>query len=250
MRNLAIYILLLISGLSNAQDVTSLIIEGKKLKTQFKDEESIVKFEEALKKEPENIEALQLASYQLSITGERKKTKEEKQKYFERAKSYAEKAVKLDPQQAESHYDLALALGRISLLADSEEKLKNAKLIKSEAEKAIALDPKHAGAYHILGRLNREIANMSAIKVMAAKALYGGIPEDCTFTKANDYFQKAIALNPKYILYYYDAALNFDYMNKKAEAKKLLEKALTLPMSTPDDPYRINDCKRLLEKLR
>ncbi len=232
-----------------AQDVNQLLTDAKKLQDQYKEALALQKFELILKKEPNNKEALQHTSYLLSIEGDRKKTTEEKKIYFNNAKKFAEQALKLDNTDAENHYNLALALGRISMISSSEEKLKYAKQIKAEAEIAIKLDPKHAASYHMLGRLNREIANMSSIKVMAAKALYGGVPENCTFEKAEGYFNKAIQFRSNYILYYYDAAVNADYNNKKSEAKKLLEKAIALPMLTPDDPYRIQDCKALLKKL-
>ena len=234
---------------SFAQDLAARCNEAIRLQDQYKEAIALQKFDNILKKEPDNLTALQHASYLYSIEGERKKTDAEKRNYFGIAKKYAEKALNIETENAENHYNIALALGKISLLSGSEEKLRYAKQIKAEAEIAIKINPKHAPSYHILGRLNREIANMSSIKVMAAKALFGGVPENCTFEKAENYFSKAIAFRPNYILYYYDAALNASYMNKNAEAKKLLEKALSLPMLTPDDPYRVQDCKALLKKL-
>lgn len=244
--------MLLYFGLAFAQteSIEALIADGKKLESIYKEKEALQKFETALLKDPNNVEALYRASMLLSKEGERQSNKEAKKPYFEKAKTYSQKAIKLNEKEPEAHFTYAVALGRLSLLADSEERLKNAKLIKQEAERTIQLDPSHAGGYHILGRLNREIANMSPIKVMAAKALYDGVPEGCTFEKAEKFFQKAIELKPGYILYYYDAALNYDYWDKQDMAKNLLEKALKLPMKTPDDPFRVNDCKKLLGKYK
>ena len=241
--------LIFVNSLLFAQDIPAQLNEAIRLQDQYKESIALQKFDNIIRKDPENMIALQHASYLYSIEGERKKTETEKRSYFVIAKKYAEKALSLETENAENHYNLALALGKISLLSGSEEKLRYAKQIKTEAEIAIKINPKHAPSFHVLGRLNREIANMSSIKVMAAKALFGGVPETCTFEKAENYFIKAIANRPNYILYYYDAALNASYMNKNAEAKKYLEKALSLPMLTPDDPYRVQDCKALLKKL-
>lgn len=245
---LSFFILLTITAF--AQDIETLLAEGKRLKAQYKEQEALSKFESVLKKEPDNEVALQQASYLLSVTGDRQKSREQQVASYERAQSYAQAGIRLNEKNAEHHFNYALALGRLSLLADSEGRLKNAKLIKQQAERALVLDPKHAGANHIMGRLNREISNMSSVKVLAAKALYGGVPENCSFAQAELYFQKAMQNRPGYILYYYDAALNYVYMGKKDEARKLLEKAVSLPMITPDDPYRVNDCKALLAKLK
>lgn len=244
-----IFLLICLSGLFTAafsQSATELIGEGKKYIAQFKQKEALDKFEAAIAKEPANAEALHNASYMLSQLGEKQKDNTGKKGYFDKAKDYAIRAIKANEKEDEAHFVYAVALGKLSLISSSEEKLKNAKLIKSEAERAIALNPKHAGAYHILGRLNREIANMSAIKVMAAKSLFGGIPEGCSFENAENYFTKAMELRPNYILYHYDAALNYEYMGKKDKAKALLQKAITFPLQVPEDPYRLNDCKNLL----
>lgn len=235
---------------AQTQSIEALITEGKRLQSIYKEKEALDKFEAALLKDPNNVEALHHASILLSKEGERQSSKEAKKPYFEKARNYSLKAIKLNEKEPEAHFTHAVALGRLSLLADSEEKLKNAKVIKQEAERTIQLNPRHAGAHHILGRLNREIANMSPIKVMAAKALYDGVPEGCTFEKAATYFQKAIELDPNYILYYYDAALNYEYWNKQDQAVSVLEKAIKLPLKTPDDPYRMNDCKKLLSKYK
>lgn len=247
---LLIAFLLTGQALMAQQTVESLISDGKKLEAQFKEKEALQKYQAALLKDADNIEALCKVSYILSKEGERMKEKTTKQNYFNKAAEYSLKAIKLNDKFPDAHYTYAVALGRISLMASNEEKLKNAKLIKQEAERTLQLDSKHAGAYHIMGKLNSEIANMNIIKVMAAKALYGGVPEGCTYEKATDFYNKAIENRPNYILYYYDAAVNFNYMGRKDKAKELLNKAIALPMQTPDDPYRIQDCKSLLAKLK
>lgn len=232
------------------QTIESMMAEAKRFEQAFKEKEALDKFNEVLLKNANEQEALTSASYLYSRVGERLKEKNARLEYFNKAANLAQKAIKLNDKDPEAHYTYAVALGRLSLMASSEEKLKNAKLIQTEAEKTLSLSPKHPGANYILGRLNSEISNMSTIKVMAAKALFGGVPEGCSFVKAENYFNKAMAYRPNYILYYLDAAQNYVYMGKKAEAKDLLNKAITMPMSTPDDPYRIQDCKSLLAKIK
>ncbi len=241
--------LLVLASSTFAQTANELVAEGKKLVSQFKQKDALDKFEAAITKDGANVEALHNASFMLSQLGEKQKEIAGKKTYFEKAREYAQRAIKANDKEDEAHFVYAVALGKLSLISGSEEKLKNAKLIKSEAERTIQLNPKHAGAYHILGRLNREIANMSSIKIMAAKSLYGGVPEGCSFENAEKYFDKAMELRPNYILYHYDAAVNYEYMDKDDKAKALLQKAITLPMQVPEDPFRVNDCKKLLASL-
>lgn len=250
MRKLLLVCIMFLSINAFAQTAQQLIEEGKKLETQLKDNEAYDKFELAIEKDLNNDDAYTRASFLASKIGERQKDAALKKSYYSKAMIYAQKAVKLNDKNADAHFVYAVALGRQSLMAGSEEKLKNARLIKVEAERAIALDPKNAGAYHILARLNGEIANMSSIKVMAAKALYGGVPEGCTFEKAEAYHLKSIEYRPNYILFYYDAAVNYDRMGKKDKAIAMLKKGVATPMTTLDDPYRVADCKKMLAKYK
>jgi tetratricopeptide (TPR) repeat protein len=234
---------------TSAQTATDLVNEGLALETKFKSNEALAKYEAALKLEPTNIKALHKASLLLSQIGEQQTTNAAKTGYYNKAASYSELCMKTDPREADGYFTMAVALGKKSLIASSEEKLKYASQIKKLCELAIKFDPNHAGANHILGRLNREIANMSSIKVMAAKALYGGVPEGCSFENAEKYFSRAMQLRPKYVLYYYDAALNYKYLGDKTKAKELLTQAIAFPNQSAEDDQRKADCKKLLGEL-
>ncbi len=249
MKKIFLSILLLASTLGAvAQNSAALLAEGRKLEAILKEKEALEKYEAAISADANNAQAYAEASFMLSQTGNRTKDAATKKIAFDKAMTYAQKAIKLNDKLSEAHYAYAVAMGRVSLLASSEERLKYAKQIKTEAERSIALDAKQAGGYYILGKLNREISNMSSIKIIAAKALYGGVPEGCSFTKAEEYFNKAIELKPNYILYMYDAAINLQYAGKKDKAKTMMNAAIAAKMTTLDDPYTVSDAKKWVEK--
>ncbi|MFT6849276.1 MAG: tetratricopeptide (TPR) repeat protein [Sphingobacteriales bacterium] len=234
---------------TSAQSLESDLEKALTLKKEYKEDDARNLFDDILRRDPNNVSALAHNSYLYATEGNRQSTNNEKEPYYKKSSEMAQKAISIDKSNADAHYSYAVALGRLSLLADSEERLKNAKLIKQEAETCVSLDPNYAGAHYILGRLNSEIANMPWYKVAAAEMIYNGIPEGTSYEKAEVYFNKAISLEPGYILYYKDAAVNYSYMGKKEKAKAMLNKAISLPNVTPDDPARKLECQKLLKNL-
>ena len=63
------------------------------------------------------------------------------------AETYARRAVRLNPNDAEGHFVLADAIGRASLTKSKKERVERAAEIRNEALAAIRLDPRHDGAY-------------------------------------------------------------------------------------------------------
>ena len=234
---------------TSAQSLEGDLEKAISLKKEWKEDDARKLFDDILRRDPNNVSALANNAYLYATEGNRQATNTEKEKYYKKSSEMAQKAISLDKSNADAHYAYAVALGRLSLLADSEERLKNAKLIKQEAETCVALDPNYAGAHYILGRLNSEIANMPWYKVAAAEMIYDGIPEGTSYEKAEKAFNKAISIDPGYILYYMDAATNYSYMGKKDKAKEMLNKALSLPNVTPDDPGRKIEAKKRLDNL-
>ena len=98
--------LLFVNSLLFAQDIPAQLNEAIRLQEQYKESIALQKFDNIIRKDPENMIALQHASYLYSIEGERKKTETEKRSYFSIAKKYAEKALSLEPENAENHYNL------------------------------------------------------------------------------------------------------------------------------------------------
>ena len=70
--------LLLVNSFLFAQDIPTQLNEAIRLQEQYKESIALQKFDNIIRKDPENMIALQHASYLYSIEGERKKTETEK----------------------------------------------------------------------------------------------------------------------------------------------------------------------------
>ena len=148
-----------------------------------------------------------------------------------------------------TNFVMSVALGRKAMISGPQERVAASRAIKRYAERAIELDSTNAGAWHVLGRWHFKVANLSLVERLAAEGLFGGIP-DASENKAVQYLEKAIALNPHYVRYYYDLAEMYRQLGNNRQAITACRNALQQEPLSPDDPKLQQECKNLIETLR
>lgn len=167
------------------------------------------------------------------------------------AVEHARAAIKAAPDSAGGHVWLAVGLGRQALSEGPKTKLALSREIKSEVDRALQIDPNVGRAWHVLAMWNVKIAGLNAIERMAANAVLGGVPKGASFEQAEQAFQKAIALEPEYVNHRLEFGRLLKDRGRKAEAKRELEKAVSLPPTSGalDARYQA-EAKELLAKLK
>jgi len=179
--------------------------------------------------------------------GETKKGKEQLH-YFNLADEYLRKAVELNPNDPEIHYEIARNTGEIALFKGGKTKVRLSREVKYEAEKALELDKNHHGALFILGMWHREVATLPGLLKAFAKILYGGLPPAYIDT-AVTYFHRAIELEPNTLKYRLELAKTYIILNKKAQAKEILRELLKMPALTRIDKESKQEAEKLFRKL-
>jgi len=242
----------LFTGLANAtaQSEKELYDLGIKYKNEVNSKKKLGVFKKLVAMDSTNAEYFANLSFAYSKVGANLDDESLKMKYYKKAKSVASKAKKLNDKSAMAHYSYALALARENENAKTKVKIANAKEIKSECDKALAIDPKLAGAYHVLGRWHRTFAGFSSFEKTMVNTFYGGTPKGGTYKDALEMFQKAIELEPWYMLHTYELAVTYHEMGKDDYAIKFLEKAMKLPQSYEDAKLCYKDCEKLLAELK
>jgi tetratricopeptide (TPR) repeat protein len=235
--------------LAKAQSVDEMVQEARQLETQMKESEALEKDKDILKIQPAQLDALNQASQLSARIGNRQKNKEDKITYFNQAKDYAQEALKVDPNNAQSNLSMAIAMGRMALIAGAKDKVAASKEVKKYAELAIKFDPKQAQGYHVLGKWNYEVANLNAFERGAAKMLFGGLP-DGSLQNAISNYEKCRQLDPSFLLNYYELARAYKENGEQEKAMEVLKKALTLRSIVQDDAAIKADCKKMLEDLQ
>ena len=237
-----------ISNILLAQDVTTLIAEGQKLETNLDERAAFGKFKEALKLAPKNLIALTRSSEICSSIGNRETTSKTRDAYFNAALLYAQTAIKLYPESDLSNVSMAIAVGRIVLRKSGKDKIASVKDLKAYADKAIKINPNNFRAWHILGKWNYEVSNLTALERTAAKLLFGALPA-ASFATSIACYEKAKSINGTFVLNYLELAKAYKKNGELLKAKAALNTMLSLKNTTVDDGIAKEEGKVLLNKL-
>lgn len=238
MKFLSIFLLcLFISSLSFGQNVETLIKEGDDLRTAGEYDSAIAKYQEVLKIDPNNADALWKIGKAYTDKGDGlpANQKNEKKALFDKSIEYCQRAIAVDSKKAEAHFNLAVAIGRKALLVNILQRVGPAKEVKKELEITIQLDPNHDGAYHALARWHRK-----------APGIVGGKKEEAI----NNYL-KAIQIKPNYIEHRLELAKAYISDRKdKASAKSQLEIAVTIAPENEVEKRRLKEAQEFLNVLK
>ncbi len=217
-----------------SQDVAQLLKEAQQQETLLHENEAFLKYADVLKKDPNNLNALWKCSELCSRIGARQASKEKMQPYFFAARNYASNALHVNPNSSDANFVMSLALGRVSLISGTKERVMLARDVKYYAENAIRLDPNNFRAYHILGRWYYDVSNLNLAEKSFARIFYGKLPS-ASLDEAIFNFEKSRALNPAFILNYYELARSYHRMDEDKKAIAYLRILLGLPNLIFDD---------------
>jgi tetratricopeptide (TPR) repeat protein len=167
------------------------------------------------------------------------------------AVAHAREAVKVAPDSAAGHLELAVALGRQALKEGPKTRLSLSREVKSEVDRALALDPGLGRAWHVLAVWNRKLASLSVLERTVAKTVLGGVPKGATMDNAVAHLQKAVALEPEYVNHRLELGRTLAQLKRTAEARRELERAVALPPEPgPLDARYQAEARGLLAKLK
>lgn len=207
-------------------------------------------YHKAFEKNPSNSEIAWKLSQTYSDMGEEKENAKNRKEDQEKAIFWARKSIELNPENSKGHLYLSIALGRSVQNEGPREKIRLSKEIKSEAEKAVTENPEEYLAWHILGCWNREMATLNWIERKFADLFLGGLPKDASLEKAEEYFLKAIAINPDVIAEHLELAKTYEALHLNEKASIEYQKVLALPLYDAQDQEHQEEARKQLKKLK
>jgi len=233
-----------------SQDINVLFKEADNFEKQQKEPEALDKYKQILGLEPANIKALVKAA-ELNISmSNRQPDKTSKRLYIESSFSFAKRAILADSTNADANYAMAMASGKmIDVETENKKMIELVKDLKRYAEKALSINPDHAKAHYILGKWHYEMANLSGIKKIAVKVLYGGLPGG-DMDSAIDHMEKCKILEPYFAANYLDLAKAYKDNRNPTKAIEVLTILVKLPTRTTDDVALKAEGNKLLESLQ
>lgn len=233
-------------SLVTGQDITSLLKEAARLEMVPDEKAALAKYKEVMRIQPLQLFAICRSSELCSRIGKRQTDTKLREDYFDAALTYANIALKVSPDDSEANCVMAIALGRSSMSKSGKEKINTAKEIKKYLDKSLQKDSTNYKAWHVLGRWHYEIANLSLLERAAVNFLYGGVPS-ASIKESVRCFEKAKTIAPWFILNYFEMARAYYDNDDKARAKEYINKMLSLPNVTEDDPTIKEKGKTLLK---
>lgn len=252
--NLIRFLALLCAGLyfslapARGESVPSLIAKGDPLDQNLQATEALKYYLPALQQDPNDVALLDRIARQYRHLMADASEKEEKLRLGHLSLDYAKRGAELAPKSAEAQLSPAISYGKMLPFMNSGDQVDAAPRIKTACERAIELDPANDNAWHILGRWNRTIADIPGVKKLLAGVIYGKLPEASNET-AEKCLLKAIAINPRRAIHYLELGHIYVQMGRKDEARKYLEKGLSMPNQEKDDNEAKEMGRELLAKL-
>lgn len=172
-------------------------------------------------------------------------TEEETKRAYERGVELLREARELDPDNRDATFNLAIAIGRYSLMGGNRAKVEGSREVKELAEKTIEIDPDYDGAYHLLGRWHREVADLGFFTKALVEIVYGGFP-DASLEQALANYEKAYSIRP-IMAHRLEMGIVLDMMGREDEAEAIFEEVLKMESDHVDAWLMRAEAKRRLD---
>lgn len=245
---LAAMVLLTGAGLA-ADSAADLLRKGDVYYDKLQPAEALKFYLPAEKLDPGNARLLVRIARQYRHLMSEAKASAEKVRLGNTAVAYAQRAVKLAPNDPDAQLAVAVSYGKLLPFQNSKEQVANSRVIKAAADKVIALDPGNDLGWQVLGRWYFNIADVSAVKRTLAQVVYGKLPS-AKYEDAERCFLKAIELNSNRLMHFLELGRTYAAMGRTDEARKFITKGLAMPDTEKDDPESKARGREILKKLR
>lgn len=235
---------------ASAQNAAAVIASAERDRAAFDATAALGRYETALAAAPNQYALLWRASREATDLGEAATSGTTRTAYYSKGEGYARRAVAANPNGADGHFILAVALGRTALSVGARERVKYAAEIRTEALAAVRLEAMHAGALHVLGVWNAEIMRLSSFTRFAARKFLGGrVFEQASWPEAIRYMEAAVAADPQRITHRLDLAIIYADTGDKSRARSNCESVARMANTEFNDTRYKQECARLLGRL-
>lgn len=202
--------------------------------------DALAHYEAAVARDSADYNALWKASRSLADLAEYEPDKSKRTGMYERAERLARLAVAVNPDDAEAHFHLARALGRVALSQGPKDRVKYGKAVRGEALEALRLDPDHPGALHVMGMWHAEVRRLPGIARFFAKSFLGGqILGSAKWDEAVRLLSRAVEVDPQRLAHHLDLARIYRDIDKPDQARIHYQHVIEgAPTDFNDEHYR------------
>jgi tetratricopeptide (TPR) repeat protein len=232
-----------------AQTAAEHIVLGNKDRDAMNAAGALKHYQEAIKMDAANAEALWRASREAIDLGEF--NDKGRDSLYQLGEQYARRAVQADPKSTWTHFALSRALGRRALSLGARERVKYAGEVRKEALESLKIDSTNPGSLHIMGMWHANVMRLSGFTRFLAKNLLGGkVFDEANWKDAAGYLERAAALEPDRIVHHLDLAAVYRDRDNKVKAREQYEMALKLKPAEYNDRSYQQQAEREIKEVR
>ncbi|MCC5913886.1 MAG: hypothetical protein JJU46_05880 [Balneolaceae bacterium] len=230
--------------------LTSQLNEARKHFEKGDEEKALEIYLSILEKAPNNYEALWNTSFIYTRKARRQIEYSSQEAIYRTALAYARLCLQSHPDKPRSHYVVAVAsAGLADDMPNSSERFKLIWDMKEYAYRALEMDREYAPAWHLAGLWHSKLANVSRAERMAARLIYGSLPDGASNIKAEEYLKRAISMDQNVILFKLDLAQHYQETGQKNKAVEVLEKVLVMEAVSQNDFFDLKEARERYEQL-
>ncbi len=216
------------------QSFSNLVANGDVADHSFKPKQALESYLPAEKMKPDDVSLLLKISRQyrhlMTDTG----SKAKKLEYGHIALAYDSRVSRLAPRNSDAQLSEAITYGKMMPYLGKKEQVAASPVVKAAADRAVKLNPRNDTAWHVLGRWNQALANVSSVKRKLGGMLYGKLPTG-SYEESVKCFNKAIAIDSSRPRHYIELGHTYALADQPDNARKFLKKGLSMPNKEKDD---------------
>jgi FimV-like protein len=242
---------ILLASVAGAQSPAEHIALGDSIYARFKPDEALPHYIAAIGTDSSNYEALWKAARSQIDLAEPERDEGRRDRYSRAGEGLARRAIRVNPADAEGHFNLARALGRRALSVGVRDRIKFATDVRAEALESLKYNPNHPGALHVMGVWNTEVMRINGVSRFLAKNVLGGrVFGEASWDRAVSYMERAVAVDPDRIVHHLDLAKIYADLGDKAKARAQFELVVRGRRIDFSDPAYQREAQSALEKMR
>jgi tetratricopeptide (TPR) repeat protein len=251
MRKLLLVAVLSLAPAAVAGQLADHLVRGDEAYVALRPVDALAHYEAAVADDSTSYDALWKASRSLADLAEYEPDKDKRADMYRRAEVLARKAVAVKPNDAEAHFHLARALGRVALSHGPRDRVKYGKAVREEALTALRLDPDHPGALHVMGMWHAEVRRLPGIARFFAKSFLGGkIFGEARWDEAVRLLSRAVEVDPQRLAHHLDLARIYRDIDQPKQARVHYQHVIDGAATDYNDAHYKREAAEELAKLR
>jgi tetratricopeptide (TPR) repeat protein len=227
------------------------LIRGDEAYSALRPADALAHYEAVVAEDSGRYDALWKASRSLADLAEYESDKAKREDMYRRAERLARLAVTANPDDAEAHFHLARAVGRVALSHGPKDRVKYGKIVRDEALEALRLDPDHPGGLHVMGMWHAEVRRLPGIARFFAKSFLGGkILGSARWDEAVRLLSRAVEVDPQRLAHHLDLARIYDDIDQPDQARVHYQHVIDGAATDYNDPHYKREAAEEIRKLR